>query len=83
MAMLMMIMNCLTSTGSPNFIKLLTNNNTLLVPKMVYKTSVNTPYKNIICCEGEASNVLCHCICLKWGEAKYVDSQKFKRTTRK
>jgi hypothetical protein len=31
--MLMMIMNCLTSAESPNFIKHLTNNGTLLVPK--------------------------------------------------
>jgi hypothetical protein len=40
---------------------------TLLVLKMFYKISVNTPYKNINCCEGEASNVLYHCICQKWG----------------
>jgi hypothetical protein len=45
MAMLMMIMNCLTSTGSTIFIKHLTNKDTLLVQKMNYKTSVNTPYK--------------------------------------
>jgi hypothetical protein len=35
--------------------------------KMFYKTSVDTPYKNTNCCEGEASGVLCHCICQKWG----------------
>jgi hypothetical protein len=40
---------------------------TLLVPKMFYKTSVNTPYKSINSCEGETSNALCHCICQKWG----------------
>jgi hypothetical protein len=77
-------MNCLTFTGSPNFIKHLTNNDTLLVPKMFldYKTFVNAPYKNVHCCKGEASNVMCHCICQKWGLSN-VDYQKFKRTTRK
>jgi hypothetical protein len=35
--------------------------------KMFYKTSVDTRYKNTNCCEGEASCVLCHCICQKWG----------------
>jgi hypothetical protein len=34
-----------------------------LVPKMFYKTSVDTLYKNTNCCEGEALCVLCHCIC--------------------
>jgi hypothetical protein len=33
--------------------------------KTLYKTAVSTLYKNINCCEGEASNVLCHCICQK------------------
>jgi hypothetical protein len=41
----MMNMNCPTSTGSPNFIKHLTNKDTLLVPKMFHKTSANTSYK--------------------------------------
>jgi hypothetical protein len=31
--------------------------------KMFYKTFVNTPYQNVNSCEGEASNVLCQCIC--------------------
>jgi hypothetical protein len=53
---------------------------TLLVPKMLYKTSVNTPYKNINCCGGEA--MLCRCVCQRWGWSN-VDSQKFKRTTGK
>jgi hypothetical protein len=40
----------------------------LLVPKKMFcQTTVSTPYKNINCCEGEASNVLCHYICQKWG----------------
>jgi hypothetical protein len=45
LAILMIVMNCLTFTGSPNVIKHLTNKDTLLVPKMFYKTFVNTPYK--------------------------------------
>jgi hypothetical protein len=49
----------------PNFIKHLTNKDSLLVPKMFYKISINTPNKNITCCEEEVSNVLCHCICQK------------------
>jgi hypothetical protein len=61
--MLMMIVNCLTFTGSQNFIKHLTNKDSLLVPKMFYKTAVSTPYKNINCCEGEGLK----CICQKWG----------------
>jgi hypothetical protein len=52
--MLMIIINYLTFTGSPNLKKHLTNKDTLLVPKMFFKTFVNTPYKNVICCEGEA-----------------------------
>ena len=47
--MLMMIMNCLTSTGSPNFIKHLTKIHCWF-QKMFYKTSVDTPYKNTNCC---------------------------------
>jgi hypothetical protein len=70
--MLIMIMNCLTSTGSPNFTRHLTNNDSLLAPKMFYKTSVDTPYKNTNCCEGEASYVLCHCICQKWGNQMWI-----------
>jgi hypothetical protein len=35
--------------------------------KMFYQTVVSTPYKNINCCKGETSNVLCHCTCQKWG----------------
>jgi hypothetical protein len=39
---------------------------------MIYKASGNTPYKNINCCEGEASNVLCHCICQKWVNQMWI-----------
>ena len=59
--LLMMIMNYPTFTGSPNFIKHLTKIHCWF-QKMFYKTAVSTLYKNINCCEGEASNVLCHCI---------------------
>jgi hypothetical protein len=38
-------MNCVTFTGSPNFIKLPTKKDTLQVLKMFYNTFVSTSYK--------------------------------------
>jgi hypothetical protein len=58
LAMLIIIMNWLTLTGFPNFIKHLTNKDTLLVPKIFYKSCVNIPYKIVNCCKREVSNVL-------------------------
>jgi hypothetical protein len=39
----MKIMNRFAPTGSPNFIKHLTNKDPFLVPKMFYKTALRTP----------------------------------------
>jgi hypothetical protein len=62
LAMLLMTMNCLTSTRSPNFMKHLTK---------IYCWFQKDVLQNLLtkilnCCEGEDSSILCHCTCQKW-----------------
>jgi hypothetical protein len=60
LAMLMMIMNCLTSAGSPNFIKhVLTNKDTLLVLKKYSSKSLSILLTKILTAVKERLQMYC------------------------
>jgi hypothetical protein len=74
----------ITPRYSFNYTKHLTNKNTLLVPKMFYKTPVNIPHKKKLISVKEKPETYSATVYIRGGvNQANVDSQKFNRVIRK